>query len=67
MMKRLLVVLVVLLPLCWLTAGCNQATTPDAKKGTELPSKEEMDKMLDGQRQMAEAQKKEAKEAAGKK
>lgn len=64
-MKRLLVSIVVLLPLCWLTVGCSKAA-PEGRKPTEMPSQQEMDKMLEGQRQIEMAKQKEAKDAVGK-
>lgn len=50
-MKRTLVLFVVLLSLGWMAVGCGQRG-PGATGPTEPPSKEQMDKMLEGQRQI---------------
>lgn len=58
-MKRLLVLFVVLLPLGWMGAGCGQQA-PKGSGPTEPPSKEQMDKMLEGQRQIEMEKQKQA-------
>ena len=58
-MRRLLVLLVVLLPLGWMAVGCGQRG-PGATGPAEPPSKEQMDKMLEGQRQIEMEKQKQA-------
>lgn len=60
-MKRLCLLLVVLLPLSWVCAGCGQRG-PGASGPTEVPSKEQMDTMLEGQRQIEMEKQKQAAE-----
>ncbi len=58
-MKRWFVLLVVLLPVCWFAVGCGKGGA-GVDSATEVPSKEQMDKMLEGQRQIEMAKQKES-------